>query len=1859
MATEQIEEVLTGDPKPKPGLADEHRSKLDSIVQQMVKNKESDSTIQVVVNDFKQKYSAIPQTTRQQPKSEPRQPEFKPMTNWLNMYQPQGYQPMVPENAVNEHTAKTSESSARIKNHLADIDNSVRNLLYEHKKNLSGRLTSQNLAVNPSEAAPVNFQAQQLADKDRKDVYVSPVEIESFKSEMPNNPVLLRRGLDQKVKDLTKSDPVQANILKGDIYRLDRQNNPEKESKISSNIDRINKGEYDYDVVTGRLVKPQGFFGSLATGYKEKVQAYDDYGVYKSGNEQEMLKLINKRLKDDPDEAVPVPKDGWIMHPLAEGARMVGGQPLKPLVGGAIAGYFSGGTAGAAAAAAISAPEMYKLTFGSALPHNYDAIKKQHPELSDTEALQQAVNLTHDQANVDALSGAAMGALGAKAGFAPTGLKAGLLQKSLGSALSQIGQTAAKKTLEGLGVGSVGAAGQVVKNLMAQNAGIPVDTGEGVKEQLIGGIGMTMGMTILAKFPEVIKPKTYNQLLQAFKGVPKEVIEASLSELEQGDRITAEQAQKAQRAIKEHADIDNSIKPNVPESDRLKVQQKIKERNELDASLETEDKAYHADTKEQIKALNDDINRISKGEERGDLQKLVDKEHKDGNLQGFVTETLRHASENDLKKYFKEISEQAHDPNSEATTIATFGEAIVNKAKELFPAEAPKESKISVIQPGEIKQPETITIKPKENAVPIGSPEEVHVGETFSSSEEMGAGVPESGEAAGTQEGRPVQEKGNVAGQEGAGEPPVGTASGGGIFVERPGTQLSFRGLQDTANEFGFEDVRSRDPKTDLQTKVNAERTAKEWASRGEYQRNIDEMLDKIDRRQMVPTDEQRLILEQYIENEKQKAREIPKYTQEYNRQLDKIRRLKEIGNVARSEAAAALRIPDGGSRAHPITDEPDAMIAKMKANAVDKLTDQQKAEVEAQVEKHKKANDEANAKIATLEEQVAKLDSQKEFNKVKSTTKRVKKTAEERMAFRRTEIEAAREALRKLRSGESGLSAVPLPGVRELMAIAPHVKNIMVDLVAQGVDNLQEVVKHLHTEFKDVLDGLTEKNIHDIIAGEYNEKSKPITELRRQINDIHDEAKYINKLEALLNGKEPKAESAKRERNQKIKELKDKIKGFKQDEKEANTFYGESDSGEKRLDKIRDELDRVKSRREKEKPLKDSHAEKEISAREQELMNDLREAQAQWDKEKESARNLKRDYAHLEAERNRQIEKISDLKKKLDDLQKGIKAKGKETNKKVDTPEIESLKEQVADAEKELNKTIATEKRIKGLEDELNRLKERKEKEPKEVNKREISDRENELKEQIDEERKVIRKEESEASKFYKEELDDDAKKLIAIRKRNQKTEQSIKEKIAKGQFERESKKSIFDREDIKKSYPRLRKDALDAIAKKEEAQHEFDLALFNDEMRQRKWYEKAAGFAGKLIHTSKAIMSGIDDSATFVQNGLAMLANPKIGAKAFIEHWKDAFSDARFKRELAALHQRPDWEVIKNSKLDIVEPHSAASKQVEEAFEKNLLAEIKIKGIKPWDYTGGIFERAFTSMGNNMRLLLFEKQMAALKEAGKTFESHPEEYKSAARAINELTGRAQLPAGIAQASPYITPFIWAPRMLASTINTLGLSDLVLGLNGKGYYQNLTPMQRRFALRQLGSGVGMGVAIMGAAALGGAKVDYDPRSVTFGDVIIGDHHYNVFGRYVPVIKTLVQATLGARIKGGGQEQDLDSGKFGAKTRLGVVGGFFRGKTTPFVGSMMNLAEGRNYFTNEKFGIKDLPESLLQPMSIKELRDGWHNDGTETLLNRFLPAFEGLKTSDERDFNKKSQQSSSSGSGGATRIKRTNPHQKH
>ena len=188
---------------------------------------------------------------------------------------------------------------------------------------------------------------------------------------------------------------------------------------------------------------------------------------------------------------------------------------------------------------------------------------------------------------------------------------------------------------------------------------------------------------------------------------------------------------------------------------------------------------------------------------------------------------------------------------------------------------------------------------------------------------------------------------------------------------------------------------------------------------------------------------------------------------------------------------------------------------------------------------------EQAQKDLDVLLSKQAQAKAETEF--LKQTKAKPKKTSEEKIEAANVKIkkgiDGAREALKKLRTGESGLSVVPLPGIRELAVIAPHVKIALEGLIAKGIIKLSDAVKELHEQFKDVLEGITEKDIHNIIAGEYNEKRKTKSELAERKKDIVDEAKYINQLENLLSGEQPKEPRKKIARNKQITELKKKIK--------------------------------------------------------------------------------------------------------------------------------------------------------------------------------------------------------------------------------------------------------------------------------------------------------------------------------------------------------------------------------------------------------------------------------------------------------------------------------------------------------------------------------------------------------------------------------------------------------------------------------------------------------------------------------------------------------------------------------------------
>jgi hypothetical protein len=262
-------------------------------------------------------------------------------------------------------------------------------------------------------------------------------------------------------------------------------------------------------------------------------------------------------------------------------------------------------------------------------------------------------------------------------------------------------------------------------------------------------------------------------------------------------------------------------------------------------------------------------------------------------------------------------------------------------------------------------------------------------------------------------------------------------------------------------------------------------------------------------------------------------------------------------------------------------------------------------ARVFEELQKEKNALKEA---LQKSEEANAKLIAEMGVNKAKAAARKAaKKTREEYVIERKQSVADAREALKKLRTGEQGLTVVGIPGLREFKAVSPHVKKYMKSLVEEGVNKLDDIVNDTYAEFKDIVDGMTKKDVLDIFNGEYDE-SKPRTrnEKAEELRLLQREAALLKELENVRKGIEKEKNPAQKvKKNDRILELEDKIKEVKRLNKERDRVpqeftepeFASKTEGEllaskrkmltKRIEKLQDDIKNKRYLEEKQAPPK------------------------------------------------------------------------------------------------------------------------------------------------------------------------------------------------------------------------------------------------------------------------------------------------------------------------------------------------------------------------------------------------------------------------------------------------------------------------------------------------------------------------------------------------------------------------------------------------------------------------------------------------------------------------------------------------
>ena len=490
-----------------------------------------------------------------------------------------------------------------------------------------------------------------------------------------------------------------------------------------------------------------------------------------------------------------------------------------------------------------------------------------------------------------------------------------------------------------------------------------------------------------------------------------------------------------------------------------------------------------------------------------------------------------------------------------------------------------------------------------------------------------------------------------------------------------------------------------------------------------------------------------------------------------------------------------------------------------------------------------------------------------------------------------------------------------------------------------------------------------------------------------------------------------------------------------------------------------------------------------------------------------------------------------------------------------------------------------------------------------------------------------------------------------------NKKLESSIKNiesqiaeferRIKEGDYSEKPKRlNILDDTELRKKNPELFNKLLDARDKLDNLKFEYTQKLAKEEIAAMKGFQKAFAQTGKFtkegFNTVKALKAGVDNSAVFIQNGIAVMnpMNIKATAKGLGAQVDVVFSEKNFRRRLVAIHEnKPLMDMVRRSGLDIIDPKGFRESITNEQFGgQNWLDKIKFK-VKGKEYkASGLtspFERIFAAFSNEFRLQIFIRGAEKLIAKGKTLDNNIEDFKSLASYANNITGRGKIHNEIKRAEPIISSLIWAPGLMSSSMNIMGLGDLAnLGKN-KGYYRAMTPEVRAYAAKETAAGIAMGVLVMAAMALDEDKeVDYNPESVTFGQVrdTKNGWSYNVFGRFTPYIRYLAMMTMR------GKMIDGKPVKFDAKKETYK---FFRGKAAPFAGVATDLAFSEN-FQGKKYTLDNkgqIASDLFEPLFVKELRDQMKIDGTDAILTRGIPSFMGIKVVNEKMYDKRDLQS--------------------
>lgn len=360
-----------------------------------------------------------------------------------------------------------------------------------------------------------------------------------------------------------------------------------------------------------------------------------------------------------------------------------------------------------------------------------------------------------------------------------------------------------------------------------------------------------------------------------------------------------------------------------------------------------------------------------------------------------------------------------------------------------------------------------------------------------------------------------------------------------------------------------------------------------------------------------------------------------------------------------------------------------------------------------------------------------------------------------------------------------------------------------------------------------------------------------------------------------------------------------------------------------------------------------------------------------------------------------------------------------------------------------------------------------------------------------------------------------------------------------------------------------------------KEDATH-MDLVEYLKPENYGKAIVRAAGL-------TKALVASLDNSVIGRQGLKVLATHPEIWAKNAKQTFVDIYDTFGGKEVMDEI--RADVLSRPNAINGLYRKEGLAVGVREEDYPTSLPQ--KIPGL------GKAFkasENAFVGFQYRSRADIFDKMVEIAQKSGG-------EIEGIGQIANSLTGRGKLGALEPSASVFNNLF-FSPRFLKSNIDAL---------TGHALDKDLSPEMRKTAAVNTLKIVGAVASILAIAkAFDKDSVELDPRSSDFGKIKVGNSRFDVSGGMASII------TLAARLISGeskssttGIVSELNSGDFGAQTRMDVIYNFFENKLSPAAAVVKDIMKGED-FSGKKPTIAGELARVSVPISVQnymELKD--------------------------------------------------------